>query len=168
MITVSSLSSGSSGNATLIDDGKTVVLVDCGVSHVAILQGLASLGRTIEDLVAVLVSHEHADHIRSLDRLVRRGVPVVCTAGTARSAGLGSVRFDQLALGATLNVGTLATTSIPVCHDAAEPCGFLIQTNGTAVAVVTDAGCATDDIVNPLVNADLIIIEANHDERMLR
>jgi phosphoribosyl 1,2-cyclic phosphodiesterase len=168
MITVQSLSSGSSGNATLVDDGTTVVLVDCGVSHAAITKGLASIGRSIENLAAVFVSHEHTDHIRSLDRLVRQGVPIFCTAGTARAAGLTTIQFERIELGTLRDIGSLAATSIPVCHDAAEPCGFLLQTNGAAVAVVTDAGCATDDITTPLLHADLIIVESNHDERMLR
>ncbi|MGH2533853.1 MAG: MBL fold metallo-hydrolase [Thermomicrobiales bacterium] len=168
MISVLSLGSGSSGNSTIIDDGKTVVLVDCGVSHAVIASGLASLGRAIADLAAVLVSHEHTDHIRSLDRLARQGVPIVCTAGTARAAGLGVGTFGRIELGALREVGSLAATSIPVCHDAAEPCGFLLQGNGATVAIVTDAGCATNDIVTPLEGADLIIIESNHDERMLR
>jgi phosphoribosyl 1,2-cyclic phosphodiesterase len=168
MLRVQSLGSGSSGNATLIDDGKTVVLIDCGVSHAAIVGGLASLGRTVEEIAAVLITHEHADHVRSLDRLVRAGVPVMCTIGTAVAAGLTSASYQQIALQELREVRTVTITSIPVCHDAAEPCGFLVQSESVAIAVVTDAGCASDELATHLSKADLIVLESNHDERMLR
>jgi phosphoribosyl 1,2-cyclic phosphodiesterase len=168
MLSVRSLGSGSSGNALIVDDGSTVVLVDCGVMLSAIATGLASLGRQIDDLSAVLVSHEHADHIRSLDRLIRKGVPVVCTAGTASAAGLRPTGFERIDLGESRDVRSLAVTSIPVCHDALEPCGFLLQTGRATIAIVTDAGCASADMTTAMAAADLIVLESNHDERMLR
>lgn len=168
MVYALSLGSGSSGNATLIDDGTTVVLVDCGVSHAALISGLAAIDRTLTDLSAVLVTHEHADHIRSLDRLVRRAMPVLCTSGTASAAGLSATSFQPIELKHTRSLRSLSVTAIPVCHDAAEPCGYLIQANNASIAVITDAGCATEDLAGAIGCADLIILESNHDERMLR
>jgi phosphoribosyl 1,2-cyclic phosphodiesterase len=168
MFRVRSLGSGSSGNAMIVDDGATLVLIDCGVSFAAIQRGLATIRRQVEEIAAVLISHEHVDHVRALARVQRAGIPVISTAGTARAADISSGPRELLRIGQSVTVRTLSITALPVSHDAAEPCGFQIQSPNGCVTIVTDTGVASDNLWRPLSESDLIILEANHDIQMLK
>jgi phosphoribosyl 1,2-cyclic phosphodiesterase len=152
----------------IVDDGATLVLIDCGVSIAAIQRGLATIRRRVEDIAAVLITHEHVDHVRALGRLQRAGAPVISTAGTARAADISSGPRETLRVGQTVSVRTLSITALPVSHDAAEPCGFQIRCHTGCVTVVTDTGVASDNLLQPLAESDLIILEANHDIQMLK
>ncbi len=167
-LTVQSLGSGSSGNALLISAGTSLVLLDCGVGSRALEAGVRAAGRRLADVSAVLLTHEHADHSRSLPRLQRAGVRVVATPGTADAAGVSGVRVDRIPIGLEIEVAGITVRALPVCHDAAEPCGFLIERQGVRVAVMTDLGCEDNALLEPLASADLIVLEANHDAAMLR
>lgn len=165
---VRSLGSGSSGNALLISAGTTLVLVDCGVGSRALEAGVRGAGHALTDVSAVLLTHEHADHSRSLPRLERAGVRVVATPGTAEAAGVSGALVDRIPIGPQVEVAGITVRALPVSHDAVEPCGFLIERQGVRVAVVTDLGCEDDALLEPLAGADLIVLEANHDAAMLR
>lgn len=164
-VRVVSLASGSSGNALLIDAGQTRLLIDVGLSALRIERELAALGVSAASLTAVLVSHEHIDHVAGLSVLGRRHrLPLVLTAGTAEAVP-GIAQLDQQRIGPlqTLAIGTAQVTAIPVRHDAAEPCGFQICLPGATIVVLTDLGYP-DRHLDPLVAAaDLIVVEANHD-----
>ena len=120
------------------------------------------------DLAAVLLTHEHADHVRSLPNVVRAGVPVLATRGTALAAGVPTRVWEDVTIGRATAVGRLAVTPIGVSHDAAEPCGYHIQANGTAITVITDIGRADEAIDGYIADSDLVVLEANHDDAMLR
>lgn len=167
-VEVRSLGSGSSGNALLIiADGMTVV-VDCGITPRTFATVLRAAGFELGKVDAVLLSHEHVDHVRGLPPLLRNGTPVISTAGTARAAGVPTRNWHELRPDVQLRVGGLVVTALPVAHDAAEPCGFLIEATETRVCVLTDLGSVSDALRDPIADADLIVLEANHDEAMLR
>ena len=167
-VEVRSLGSGSSGNALLIVAAGTTVAVDCGLTPRTFATVLRDGGVESANLDAVFLSHEHVDHVRGLPPLLRNGTPVVSTSGTARAAGVPARNWQELRPDAQVRIGGLLVTALPVAHDAAEPCGFLLEVAQTRVCVLTDLGSVSDALRDPIADADLIVIEANHDEAMLR
>ena len=167
-VRVRCLGSGSSGNAIVIASDHGTIAVDCGLGPRALALGLAADGLALADLDAVLLTHEHADHVRALPTILKRRIPILCTAGTARAAGLPSGGWEPVTADRPTAFGRLAITPIPVHHDAAEPCGFAIEADGVRIVVATDLGCAGGPLADHLTDADLIAIEANHDDVMLR
>jgi phosphoribosyl 1,2-cyclic phosphodiesterase len=166
---VRSLGSGSSGNAFVVETAKTALLVDCGLSAATIARGLKMGGRGFEALTAVVVSHEHVDHVRGLQRLLKTGVPLVATRGTHKALDLGRSAFRTIRHGACEELDHGVTVrALGVSHDAAEPCGFCIDADGVRLTVVTDLGTADTELCDWIATADLIVLEANHDEALLR
>ena len=167
-LTVRNLGSGSSGNALLIDAGEVAVAVDCGIGPWALAAGLRAAGRRLADLDAVLLTHEHVDHVRTVPQVARAGVPLVATAGTARAADLPRVNWEEARLGASLRIGGLTVTALGVSHDAVEPCGYHVAAAEASLTVITDLGCPDAALHDYLAVSDLIVLEANHDVAMLR
>jgi len=163
-----SLGSGSRGNGTLVEHGDTRLLIDCGFPAAQTERRLARLGCRGEDLAAILVTHEHGDHLRGVARLSRRHrLPVWATAGTA-AALRGAVhrlhRFDALDAFA---VGDLDVHPFPVPHDAREPAQFVIGDGVRRLGVLTDTGTPTPHIARMLSGCDALLLECNHDPAML-
>ncbi len=167
-VTVTSLGSGSSGNALLVQTRTATVLVDCGVGVRKMTNALAASGKHLQDVDAVLLSHEHVDHNRETGRLQRAGATIISTRGTAASSNLDGDLHISLACGRSVNFRGLDITGIQVSHDAAEPCGFLIRTGAAAICVFTDLGSVSGAVGEAIAEADLVVLEANHDEQMLR
>jgi len=166
------LGSGSKGNATLIEHGSTRVLVDCGFSVREIERRMARLGVETASLSAILVTHEHNDHIGGVGALARKyAVPVWLTAGTERSA---ATRLGELPQSHWLNchsefaVKDLQVTPFPVPHDAREPCQFVFTDGARRLGILTDTGRSTQHIERQLTACDALILESNHDNEMLR
>lgn len=167
-VTVTSLGSGSSGNALLVQTPTATVLVDCGVGVRKMTSALAASGKRLQDIDAVLLSHEHVDHNRETGRLQRAGATVISTPGTAASSNLDNERYLPLACGRSISFRGLEITGVGVAHDAAEPCGYLIRTSATTICVFTDLGSVSGAVGEAIAEADLVVVEANHDEQMLR
>ena len=167
-LTVQSLGSGSSGNALLIDTGEAAVIVDCGLGPRALDAGLRAVGRRLSQIQAVLLTHEHADHIKGLTGAIKAGVPVVTTGGTARAVGVALPTWQEILPWRPLLFAGFTVTALAISHDAAEPCGFVVTGGGGTVTIVTDVGFPDPALRDPLAAADLIVLEANHDEAMLR
>lgn len=165
---VRSLGSGSSGNALVIQAGDESLLVDCGVAGGALTAGLAAAGTTLSGLSAVVVSHEHGDHAKSLDLLAAVGVPIAATAGTLAAVGRNATSGLLLSGGRETRVGAFAVEPLPVSHDASEPCGFAVAVGPRRVTVLTDLGRPDEALADALADSDLIVVEANHDPTMLR
>jgi phosphoribosyl 1,2-cyclic phosphodiesterase len=168
---VCALASGSKGNALFISDGDTSILVDSGLSGIEIERRLKSKGLCPESLDAIVVSHEHVDHVQGVGVLSRRfNLPVYMTSRTIRAAAaqLGNVSdFNSFECGKTFEIANLNIHPFSLSHDAEDPAGFTICRNGTKIGIATDLGIATAMVKEHLKGCALLIIEANHDPDML-
>ena len=171
-----SIASGSSGNCTFTSTGQATVLVDAGITGKRITEGVNSLDRKMEEVDAILVTHEHIDHIRSLGVLSRKyHIPVYATGGTMRAifccSSLGKLDyslFHEIRADEPFAVKDLTIRPFRICHDAAEPVGYRMSSGGKSFAVATDMGCYDDYIVENLTGLDGILLESNHDVNMLQ
>src|SRR5690348_14037965 len=145
---VRSLGSGSSGNALVVETANAALLVDCGLSAAAINRGLRLSGRSSADLSAIVLSHEHVDHVRGLQRLLKDRVPLITAPGTHRALDIGQNGFRSIRSGDSEELESgFVIRALGVSHDAAEPCGYSIEAEGVRVTVVTDLGVADDSLV---------------------
>ena len=167
-VTVTSLGSGSSGNALLVQTSSTTLLVDCGIGVRKMTNALATSGKRLQDVDAVLLSHEHIDHNRETARLQRAGATIISTQGTATASNLDRELSLSLVHGRSVSFRGMDITGIQVAHDAAEPCGFLIRTGAATICVFTDLGSVSGAVGEAITEANLVVLEANHDEQMLR
>lgn len=171
-----SIASGSSGNCTYIGSHNTHILVDTGIAYKRILAGLHEIEVTGADLTGVLITHEHSDHIAGLGVLARKlGVPIYASRGTIRAlhqiSCLGEIEeslYHEIQADQDFSVGELTVKPFANSHDAAEPLGYRVESAEASVAVCTDLGIYSDYTVSKLKNLDAILLEANHDIRMLQ
>jgi len=173
MTTIRTLASGSSGNAALLSCGETHLLIDIGVSCRRVCQALAARGLKAEDLAAVLITHEHSDHISGLATYIKKyRTPIVCTPGTARQLAFRLAGIEDLlrpaALGETVAFPEAEVTLLPTSHDCRESAAFHIAGPDGAVGYLTDTGYIIDETGRRLLGADLLVLESNHDVDMLR
>ncbi len=173
MIRFASLGSGSKGNATLIESGSapnnTRLLLDCGYSVVEIEKRLARLERCADDIDAIVVTHEHSDHIAGVGRLSRKySIPVWLTVGTwnaCRDSDFAATHFVDSH--ADFEINDITLHPFPVPHDAREPCQFVFSDGAVRLGVATDLGCYTPHILNHLNEVDALLLECNYDQQML-
>lgn len=164
-----SLYSGSKGNAgVILSRGGTALLLDCGVSFAKLKRGLAAVGLTPEALSGVLITHEHSDHICGLSTLLsRHELPVYCNRRTALAMPMVS-SVAVVAENETFTVGDIEVTRFSTHHDAAGPCGYCFSLDGTKVAALTDCGCIDSVILSRIEGCEMLYIESNYDETMLK
>lgn len=164
-----SLGSGSKGNATLVQEGETCLLVDSGFSLRELERRLARVGVAPAALSGVLVTHEHGDHIGGVGPLARKyGLPVWSTRGTAADGHLGRLPdWRPLDVHEPLAIGDLAVQAYPVPHDAREPCQFVFGNGDVRLGLLTDTGSGTAHITAMLNGVEALILECNHDEDLL-
>lgn len=165
------LGSGSRGNATVVRHLDTCVMVDCGFSVRQIKRRLEQVGIAPQQISAVLVSHEHTDHVTGLGAVTPHA-PVYMTRGTSRAMGARrgkDWRVVPIKAGRAFEVGSLSITPFSISHDAREPTGFVLQTpEGLRLGLATDLGRATPSVLDALSGCDLLALEANHDPNMLQ
>jgi len=166
------LGSGSRGNAALIECGRTALLLDCGFSARETSARLARHDRHHSKLSAILITHEHGDHCRGVASCARRfGVPVWMTAGTY-SALKGQFDADTdirlINPHEAFAIGDIEVQPFPVPHDAREPCQFTFSNGDMRFGFLTDIGSITTHVVEMLGDCDALVLECNHDARMLR
>lgn len=172
MLHFSLLGSGSSGNAILLRSRSTKILIDNGLSFKQLSQRLEAVGESIDGLAAVLVTHEHGDHVQGLGVLARKfPVPIYMTEGTRqnlpRTLGeLGEVRLFEAGEG--LRVGDMSIQSFSVSHDAADPVGFTVRAEGAQFGLATDLGHASNLVRMRLAGSHALVIESNYCPDMLR
>ncbi len=171
MTKVCVLASGSKGNAIYVSDEKTAVLVDAGLSAVEIERRLRSRDINPQALDAIVVSHEHTDHVRSVGVLSRRfRLPVYINEQTlmAATSQLGCLHETRRFLcGAPFHIGSLSIHPFAVCHDAVDPVGFTIKDGGAKIGIATDLGVTTRLVSHHLKGCRIMVLEANHDLKML-
>ncbi len=164
------LASGSKGNATYVSDGTTSILFDAGLSGIEVQRRLSAAGLCIEDLDAIVVSHEHDDHIRGVGVLSRRfDLPVYVSSKTGKAAKqLGKIsKIESFKCGSGFCINGLNIHPFSISHDAKDPAGFTVKQNGLKVGIATDLGVATSMVKEHLKNCSVLILEANHDPTML-
>ena len=164
-----SLGSGSRGNSTLIEADGTAILVDCGFSMRETERRLQRLTRQIEQVTAILVTHEHGDHVRGVASLAKKyDIPIWSSRGTAKAAKLeGLAQWNCIDIHQQFEIQAIQVQPIPVPHDAKEPCQFIFSDGDWRLGVLTDTGSITPYIEQQYSACDAFILEANHDEEML-
>ena len=166
------LGSGSSGNCAYVETDDARILVDAGFSPRQIRQRLASIGRTPENLTAILITHEHSDHIQGLGGIAGKlGIPVYCNRATKDEIErLLHVRLDAriFATGDTFELGDVSVETFSIPHDAQDPVGFILHTNGGNIGFATDLGHVTKLVHQRVRTANVLVLEANHDVEMLQ
>lgn len=168
---VASLGSGSRGNATLVEAQGSLCLVDCGFTLVETERRLARLGLSGRDLDALIVTHEHADHVSGVAKLAQRyDLPVWMTVGTGHALAEQYLpkRVHHFHAGASIEIGALRVRPFHVPHDAREPCQMVIEDPaGQRLGVLTDTGSITPHIVESLAGCHALMLECNYDPTML-
>lgn len=169
-LAVCMLASGSKGNAVYISDGRTSVLLDAGLSGIEVERRLQSRNLSAHQLNAIIVSHEHTDHIQGVGVLSRRyRLPVFMSRKTAKAAlQLGKVHdvryFD---CGTAFQINRLVFRPFSISHDAEDPAGFTVSKDGSKLGIATDLGIVTGVVREQLSGCNALILEANHDPDML-
>ncbi|MBN2851150.1 MAG: MBL fold metallo-hydrolase [Clostridia bacterium] len=173
MIEFASLFSGSSGNALYIEHKDTRILIDAGVSGIRIENALLSIGKRAADLTAVLVTHEHSDHTSCLGVMTRRyNLPIYINRGTWNHVKnfIGKVNEANIYhfnSNEEFTLGDFKVNPFSIPHDASDPVGFSFFAENKKITTATDIGHMNDDIRKNIENSDLLLLECNHDLRML-
>lgn len=170
---VVSVGSSSSGNSYIIRADGHVIILDVGLTARSICEALAELGIEPDEVSAVLVTHEHIDHVRSvraISRMCRNAVFYASRGTIGKTPNFSYVpdeRVFTVAAGEMVDLEGFTFSTFPLSHDAAEPLGFTVEAGGEKLAVVTDTGIVTDEIYEAIRDADMLVFESNHDSDML-
>lgn len=173
MFTFTVLGSGSAGNCALAQTGRCRLLVDGGLSARQMIARLAAAGVAPETLDGVLITHEHSDHIGGLAVFCKKfDVPLYCNPLTAETMKHGDL-FDRkewrlFATGSGFSIKDIDVRTFPVPHDAVDPVGFVLHSGGASLGVLTDLGHATKLVCERVRHVQTLLIETNHDEKMLQ
>lgn len=173
------LASGSTGNSAFLATSKTRILIDAGLSVRELTRRLAEIGEKPEDLDAVLITHEHSDHVSGLVRLIRarrrqkngKALAVFISKLTAPLIDWEETEappVEQFQAGSGWVIGNIAVQSFTIPHDAIDPVGFAIHAEGVKIGIATDLGYMPDSIKIHLRRVQMLLLESNHDTEMLR
>jgi phosphoribosyl 1,2-cyclic phosphodiesterase len=175
------LASGSSGNAALLVTEKARILVDAGLSMKELGRRMESVGEDLTQVDAILVTHEHSDHVSGLPVLARNTVEngrknklratIFLSRLTAPSIDWGErrpTRLEEFQAGASFEIGDIEVQSFSIPHDAVDPVGFAFEAQGVRIAIATDLGYIPESVKYHLRRTDLLLLEANHDLDMLK
>lgn len=173
------LASGSSGNCAFVSDGRTRILIDAGLSAKETFARIESIGEKPGDIDAIVVTHEHSDHVCGLGVVLRKlknekkcAVPVYLTKLTAPLIDWNGAeppeKLVEFQAGSRFRIGDIDVSSFTIPHDAVDPVGFTFTGGGGKAGVVTDLGYVTDSIRVHLQDVDVLLLESNHDLDMLK
>jgi phosphoribosyl 1,2-cyclic phosphodiesterase len=168
------LASSSSGNSVFVATDRTRLLVDAGLSRREVKKRLAAIGENLAGLDAILITHEHSDHVSGLVPLSKgvddKPIPVYLTQKTAPYIDWAESTpvVEAFQAGCGFRIGDIDVASFTIPHDAADPVGYTLTAHGIKVAIATDLGYVTDSLRVHLRKTDLLLLESNHDLEMLR
>ena len=174
MLNFCSLYSGSSGNCLLVESENTRLLIDAGVSLKKIEEGLETLNIPSSSIDAILVTHEHSDHIKSLGNLSKKyNLPVYANIETLDSMPvqtdkINTQNINKIKINDHFFIKDIDINSFSIPHDAANPCGFTLSSGNKKIAIATDIGHMTKDILKHLEGSNFILLEANYEPEVLR
>lgn len=176
MLELCAIASGSSGNCVCVGSDHTHLLIDAGVSGKRIEAGLNEIDLKTSEMQGILITHEHSDHIAGLGVLARRyGIPIFATEKTIQAIKntktVGKIEedlFQVIRPGKRFSIGELAINPISISHDAADPVAYKVINGDKKVAVITDLGNYNQVLVDELQGLDALLLEANHDIKMLQ
>jgi len=168
MFEVSVLASGSSGNCVYIGTDKAEILIDAGISCRQICLRLETIGKSIQNIQGIFITHEHTDHVRGVGVLARRyGIPVFLNKGTFEHCAIPIEHSRIIKTDSELDFCGLQILPFSKSHDAHDPVSYLIKNGNKKVSVITDIGFCCDNVKHSIKECDLIVLEANHDREML-
>jgi phosphoribosyl 1,2-cyclic phosphodiesterase len=167
------LGSGSGGNCAYLETGETRLLIDAGFSGRQIRERLASIGRTPENLHGILLTHEHSDHIQGLTGLCSKlKIPIYCNRLTREAVELQlQIKMEMCHLfttGASFDIGDVRIDTFSIPHDAYDPVGFMLHAGGYKIGFLTDLGHATRLVCERVRASNVLVLETNHDLKMLQ
>ena len=174
MFNFTSLYSGSSGNCLLIQSNNTNILVDAGVSQQKISAALASFSLTFENIDAIVVTHEHADHISSVGSISKRyDIPVYINSETLSAVPVQKDKIKDsnkriFVPGKLFQINDISVKGFSIPHDAANPCGFNFYHRDKKLTIATDIGHMNNRLINELKDSSFVLIEANYDPDILK
>lgn len=174
MLKFCSLYSGSSGNSLFVESNKTKLLIDCGESAKKIVNALSDINVYITDINAILVTHEHIDHVKSLGTLSKKyNIPVYTNFETLKAMPeqlnkIGSNNINIFDFSEDFEIGDLQIHPFSIPHDAANPCAFNIIQNNNKISIATDIGHITPEIIKNLEKSKFLLLEANYDPNILK
>jgi phosphoribosyl 1,2-cyclic phosphodiesterase len=168
------LASGSTGNATIVQCDSATVLVDAGLSAKKLEELMRERGVAGHHVDAILVTHEHSDHVKGLGAFARKyDLPIYANEATweALERHVGQIDDGKrvvIETGETVTFGSMRTTSYAISHDAAEPVGYVFDDEGVKLSLATDLGYVSDKVRRMIEDSDVLVLESNHDVNMLR
>ena len=170
MVVFRSLASGSSGNAFLLKTDRVSLLFEAGLRLTTLDYYLACEDIDASRLDAVFISHEHKDHCMGAGELAgEHGTRIYASAEVLAAAGMSGIpSTTPLKAGETVEIGDVAVETFPIDHDSVRPIGFLVRAEGRTIVLATDLGRANDAVYSAIAEADLVVLESNHDPEMLR
>lgn len=174
MLKFTSLYSGSSGNCLFVETENTKILIDAGVSLKKIEKGLENFDVLPSNLDAVIVTHEHTDHIQSLGNLSKKfDIPVFATPKTfdampKQTEKITDKNKNNINIDEKFSIGDIEILPFKIPHDAADPCGFTLFSNNKKISIATDVGHMTNDILKHIDGSEFILLEANYDSNVLK
>ncbi|MFH1155416.1 MAG: MBL fold metallo-hydrolase [Pseudomonadota bacterium] len=170
-LSICPLASGSRGNAVLVSGGSSSILIDAGLSGVELEKRMRLRGITPDTLTAIVITHEHNDHVQSAGVLSRRfNIPVYITQKTCRAASSKLGRLDHVRhfeCGVSFKIGNIAIKPFSISHDAEDPVGLTLEHQSAKIGIATDMGVVTTLVKEHLKGCAILYVEANHDSDML-
>lgn len=174
MINLHPLYSSSSGNVFHIETPSSNILIDVGVSYKAINEGLASINKNISDISAILITHEHSDHIKGLSQICKKNNIPIFSCGKTASYLQNMLKENNISndiyevkYGQAFKIQDIEITPFETSHDAIMPCGYRITNDNSTLTYSTDLGFVSEEVFENLKYSDYIILESNYDECML-
>ncbi len=166
-----SLVSGSSGNASIIKNDNTTILVDCGLSGKKLTSILDGVGISCDEIDALLITHEHTDHIMGAGVISRRfNIPIYTTKKTHEAMNIGPIRDESIKIiekDSDFEIGSIGIHAFSTSHDACDPVGYSFLCENKKYSIATDTGFMSDNVFNAISGSDFVMLEANHDVDML-
>jgi phosphoribosyl 1,2-cyclic phosphodiesterase len=168
-----SLYSGSSGNSIFVSSDNTKVLIDAGLPGKSVESALQEIGENPREIDGIFITHEHSDHVKGVGVLSRKyDIPIYANQGTWQGMAkiIGNIKEHNIRVtnSEDICIKDMQISNFKIPHDAAEPTGYTLRSEGKKVCIATDLGYFTDEVKINITDADLILLESNHDVEMLK